>query len=174
MRASKVTHRFLAAAIVFALVAPVVAIDAVAQEPPRRGDGAGDGPDRRDALRVVARFLDMGEEQVRAWGEIFRQQGEAVRPLAEQLRMSERRLREVLASDRPDPTVVGELVLTQRQLRRQIAEIHGGTADQLLGVLDAAQLEKVAGVGEAARICPVVPAFHALGLIAGEDRPDRD
>ena len=127
---------------------------------------APDAPgDRAKSPQVVARFLELTLEQREQWREIRRATGEAVRPLAEELRATEEALQELLGSDDPDPAEIGDLLLAIRSLKQQIQRIGAQGVADFEAILDDEQAGRLANLRRAAPLCRVVPAFRDLHLL---------
>ncbi len=143
--------------VLFALatVCPVLA-----QEQPE-----GPPPAAIAAHRQVSTFLELTEEQVASWNEMNLIHREAELPVKETLRQFEAELLEMVNSEDPDPTVVGELVLEIAGLRADLREIHVIYHEGFMGLLDEEQGGRVGFIARADKVQPIIPAFKLFELI---------
>ena len=148
--------KVLVAALALAIVAPVFAQEEEPQGPPPAAVAAHN--------RVVA-FLDLGEEQVDAWNEIYRIHREAERPLREDVRSLEAALKDLVASEDPDPAEVGALVLEIAELREALREVHLIYHEDFVALLDEEQVGRLGFIARADKVQPIIPAFKLFELI---------
>ena len=151
-------------------IAAIVALTAgLTQIPPAHADELdtqGAGPACPDpAVHVVAAALELNVDQLRAWISILAARGEALGPLAEQIRQRQQALAAQLQSGSPDPNVVGQLFIEIHALETQVQAVHSQVLAQFRQILTTAQSHKLDLIRQGARICPVVPAFATFGLI---------
>ncbi len=123
------------------------------------------GEDTPRVVRVVARTLQLDEVQVQQWADIRATAAAAIEPLAAQVETLQGELEELLASDAPDPTAVGTLILAIRALRQQIRGIGAAATEQFEALLSEDQAGRLNAVRRAARLQRVLPAFRALHLL---------
>src|SRR5262245_26397386 len=83
--------------------------------------GFGFGHHGRGGLMEDARLLDLSDDQQSAVRDLFRQHGEAVRPLMEKERDLHRQVREAASAENPDPAAVGRIAI---QAYKTGEEIH--------------------------------------------------
>jgi Spy/CpxP family protein refolding chaperone len=155
------SRAILAAALV-TIVA--VAVPSAAQEPP--------GPPPAEDLclpgaaqNVVARFLDLSDDQVAQWELLIDEREQAAAPLRDAIAAVQQQLDDLLAGEDPDPLAVGELVIQRRDLGEQLADVHRAYVTGFEGMLDEAQLAQYRFLQRAERAEPLFPAFRMVGLL---------
>lgn len=116
------------------------------------------------ALRVVARFLQLREDQVQELKRLLEMRREAIRPLLEAIREREKKLRELLESGGA-ASDVGKLVIEIHQLYKQIAQAQKDFLSRFEALLDPEQRRRLGAIHLAARLQPLLPAFRALHLL---------
>ncbi|MCK5379087.1 MAG: periplasmic heavy metal sensor [Acidobacteria bacterium] len=141
---------------VLAVVSPVFA-----QEDPPEGPP----PIAVAAHNQVIAFLDLGEDQVSAWDEIYRIHRDAEQPVKEELRILEAELKEMIDAGDPDPATVGNLVLQIADLKYELGEIHVIYHEDFMALLDEDQTRRLGFVARADRVQPIIPAFKLFELI---------
>jgi len=160
----------LVVAVVLALAVPALA---------QQGQGQGRGPrpeiamagaqagdlDGSRAREVVVRFLGLTAEQVTAWDALLETRKAAVEPLRTELQATEKELAELLATENPDATAVGTLVLEAKALREQIAAANEAYVDGFEALLTDEQKGKLAFLRRAERAQELFPAFRLFGLL---------
>ncbi len=117
------------------------------------------------AVHVVAAALELTPDQLRAWISILVARGEALGPLAEQIRRRQQAIATQLQGGSPDPDVVGHLFIEIRALEAQVQAVHAEVLARFREILTTAQNRKLDLIRQGARVCPVVPAFASVGLI---------
>jgi Spy/CpxP family protein refolding chaperone len=140
-------HRFRSASkrttFILGALAALVCTAAFAQPPfHARERGGHDGDGRIERGTELIEFLELSEAQQASWSEIHQQQREALRPLFERLHASMGEVHELLETNDPDPTEVGNLMIENRNLHRQIDAAKEGFGDKLKAVLTPEQVEK--------------------------------
>lgn len=109
----------------------------------------------------LLRFLELTEEQRGALKTLQAELRDTVRPLAESKREVGAQLAEAVGSDAPDPLTVGELVLANRALDREIGAARRTFQESFLELLTDAQRLRY-------------QAFQAaLHVLQGQRRGDR-
>ena len=158
----------LVVAVVVALAVPALAQQggggAVRAELRMAGAQAGDLDGSR-AREVVVRFLGLTAEQVTAWDALLETRKAAVEPLRTELQATEKELAELLATENPDATAVGTLVLKAKALREQIAAANEAYVDGFEALLTDEQKGKLAFLRRAERAQELFPAFRLFGLL---------
>lgn len=89
---------------------------ALAQAPDKATD--------KNPLRKVwrlAKWLEFDEVQIAALKDLLKEQAQALRPLQERTKRINATLKELLASQDPNPAAVGKLVIARSRLGRQMA-----------------------------------------------------
>jgi len=123
-------------------------------------------------VRLVATVLELTPGQVQAWGPILAARGEALGPLAEQIRQRQQAIAAQLQSGSPDPALIGRLLIEVHALQAQVHAVDAQAAARFRELLNLPQRQKLDQVRRAALACPVVPAFAAVGLVpAGAAAP---
>ncbi len=147
--------------------------------PPAFGaDGGVNGPSANGpvmdivrALRVVAGFLDLSDEQAEQVREILRTSADEIQTLRDQRRELEAALREELGSESPSVETVGQLTIDIHGIRQSIARTSADAFEAIRSLLTEEQLAKVEAVRLAVRLEPVVNAFKVLGLLPPPNPP---
>jgi len=139
----------------FALVSPVFAQEDL------------DGPPAGvvAAHNHVVRFLDLSEEQVTAWDEIYQIHRDAEQPLREQLRDLEAELGELIDAEDPDTEAIGEVVLEIADLRDAVREVHVVYHEDFVTLLDEEQVDRLGFIAHADDVQRFIPAFKLFELI---------
>lgn len=94
---------------------------------------------RWEALVEVLELSPEQQAQAQALREDLRATAE---PLIEELRTARDDLRDLLESEAPDPTTVGEMVLSAHALRQELRAAHQAHIDELAALLTPEQLER--------------------------------
>jgi len=92
--------------------------------------------------RVLSRILELNEEQMDEVDALAEQFVATVGPVREELRILSADLREEVASEDPDPCLLGESFLEVENLKAEIVETGGFFADEFSSILNPEQLEK--------------------------------
>ncbi|GAB4253186.1 MAG: hypothetical protein Kow00109_28830 [Acidobacteriota bacterium] len=127
---------------------------------------------------MLARYLELTDEQVEQIQAILEQTRSDVEPLRMQIRELRRQIREALESGAPDPAQVGSWVIEIHNLRLQIRDLHESARQAVYQVLTAEQVEKLESLKEAAELMPVLravrmlPWFRPLPPEEGEGGPE--
>jgi Spy/CpxP family protein refolding chaperone len=159
------------------IAAPLAAAQPQRQPKPRfeagpRMEGWPEGEHRfgHRALRGVARYLDLSEDQIEQLAAMLAQNRERALPLFQGIRAQHRQVRELTVAPDPDPTAIGNLMLSIRSDREALERLHSEFLDDFKSILSAEQLTRYEaladGVGRRAR-----HAFGALRLLPFEERP---
>lgn len=115
----------------------------------------------------VARFLELDDAQVQQWDDLLAARADAVDPLRQDLEATLQELSDLLGSDSPDPTRVGELTIIAHDLRQDLGQAHADYAQGFEQMLDVEQAERLGFVRRAERVQPVIPSFQVMGLVGG-------
>jgi Spy/CpxP family protein refolding chaperone len=116
-------------------------------------------------IRIVARFFEFTPEQVEQIKGLLEIRQTATEPLAKQIAEKEAELRELMASAKPDPGAVGNLVIGIHQLREQMGEAREQFEKDFESILTEEQKHKLAAVRRAERLEPVFRAMRDLRLL---------
>ena len=103
-----------------------------------------------------------GEASERA---ILQARETALQPIAMQVGQHHEMLDHLLQSPTPDPATVGQVLIETRSLEQQIQEIQQQAAGQFEQLLTPDQLQRLGAIRGGSKVCPVVPAFQAVGLL---------
>ena len=124
------------------------------------------GPRTPEALKTA---LNLTDQQVTQMQEIQRQRFEASRDLRQQIQAKQRELREAIQGGASSASALGQLLLDTDALRKQIQDQDSRFRDQLQGVLDAEQKQKLGQLQAAADLMPAVGQARMFGLL---ERPE--
>ena len=138
-----------------AVVSPVLAQD-VPEGPP---------PGVVAAHNQVVRFLELTEDQIAAWDEMYIIHREAEQPVREEMRILEAELKDLFDAGDPDPAAVGELVIEIASLRTEIGEIHLFYHEEFVALLDEDQMGRLGFIARADKVQKIIPAFKLFELI---------
>jgi Spy/CpxP family protein refolding chaperone len=128
----------------FAIALLVVPTALAAQPGPRQGMGPGgpEGADPAGRIERLVTFLDLSDAQKVQIEEITVAQGESRQALSETMRSRSRALQEMLESEQPDATAIGNNMIEVHALRKQMAANQEAHLDALRGLLTPEQVEK--------------------------------
>ena len=115
-------------------------------------------------LAILKNVLNLSEEQVGEIRGLVEARAEAVRPLAEQIKIFEEALKELLNGDLPDPTAVGDLVLDIQMLRQEIEGHQQSFREGFHMLLLAEQSERIGHIHKVALAARAAQALGKLGL----------
>lgn len=141
----------LIALLALAVVAPVFAQD-------------GPPPIVEAAHNQVVRFLQLSDEQIVAWDEIYLIHRDAERLLREDIAIVQAEIEALLEGD-PEPAELGELVLVRYDLGQQVAEVHQIYHEAFVALLDDEQAGRLGFIKRADDVQPIIPAFKHFELI---------
>ncbi len=116
-------------------------------------------------VEVVARYLNLSEEQVELWLGILDDFRISQNELINQIRPLEENLRNLLNSGNPEPQEVGNLVIKIDLLRKEMKENEEIYRDNFKALLNEEQLEKYVLLKSAFKLAPLFPAFQETRLI---------
>ncbi len=125
----------LAALLTFCLVGST----ALAQAP----DAAAGKRPFAKILRLV-KFLNFEEAQIAQLKDLLKEQAEALKPLQERTKRINATLKELLASQDPNPAAVGKLVIARHRLALQMAKVKKDFWTKFEALLTPAQAAKLA------------------------------
>jgi uncharacterized membrane protein len=132
---------------------------------PAGGTAAGETGEPYSPIQVVAAVLKLSDDQIHTLAQILAAKAETIRPLAEQIRQHEQEIATLLGGDHPDPAQLGRLLLETRALQTQVQAISAASAAQFVSVLADPQKQTLGQIRQASQVCPVVPAFAAVGVL---------
>jgi len=119
---------------------------------------------RRSPLSVLARFLELTEDQVETTRGFLESRNGALEPLRQERAALNEEWKELISADPPDATAIGEVALELRAVREDIADVVGRTKDSFMGILDEDQQRKLRGLRRAERLQPIVKTTKTLRL----------
>jgi len=139
-----------------AVVSPVLAQEGPPEGPP---------PIAVAAHNQVAHFLQLTEDQVAAWDEMYILHRDAEQPVKEEMRILEVELKEIIEAGDADPETVGDLVLQIADLRAELGEIHRIYHEDFIALLDEDQARRLGFINRADKAQKIIPAFKLFELI---------
>ena len=142
------------AACLFLLSASAKAQQTPPPNPPRPGD-------------AIKSILDLSDQQLQQLTDLRNSFQQKMRGFGEQLRTLEQKIRELLQSSSPDATALGNLLIQEQNLRKQMQEAAKAYRDSALALLTSAQKQKATQIQEAVRLAPQAGPLAAFGLIEG-------
>ena len=114
---------------------------------------------------AVAAILELNNDQIHALLTMIEARDAAIRPLAEELQRHQQALAQQLQSPSPDPATIGQLIIEMRAIESRIQQTVGDANKRLDDILSADQRTRLDQLRAAAGVCPVIPAFKAVGLL---------
>ena len=142
--------------ILLTLIAIVAVAPAFAEEPP---------PIVEAAHNQVVRFLDLSEEQVVAWDEIYQIHREAEQPLQEEIAAVQALIEELFEEGEPDPYELGLLMIERRELGEALIEVHVIYHEAFVALLEEFQVRRLRFINRADDVQKAIPAFKLFELI---------
>jgi Spy/CpxP family protein refolding chaperone len=106
------------------------------------GPGGPEGADPAGRIERLVKFLDLSDAQRVQIEEAMAAQHESRQSLAETMRSRSRALQEMLESEQPNATAIGNNMIEAHALRKQMAADHEAHLDALRGLLAPEQVEK--------------------------------
>jgi len=140
--------------------APVLA----ARDPASR-TAAGGTPESYSPIQIVAAVLKLSDDQIHTLAQILAAKAASIQPLAEQIQQHEQEIATLLGGGNPDPAQLGRLLIETRALQTQVQTISAASAAQFVSVLSDPQKQTLGQIRQASQVCPVVPAFAAVGVL---------
>jgi uncharacterized membrane protein len=137
----------------------------LAARPLAGGTVAGEAPEEYSPIQIVAAVLKLSDDQAHTLAQILAAKAESIRPLAEQIQLHEQAIAALLGGDNPDPMQLGRLLIETRILQTQVQAIAAASAAQFVSVLSDPQKQTLGQIRQASQVCPVVPAFAAVGVL---------
>lgn len=123
-----------------------------------------EGPPARDAVRLLAGFFELTEDQITQLGDFLTTREQNLQPLMEELRILRGEFRDLVNADPADPTAIGNNVLAEKAANQDMRAVNEAFGDQFMGMLTDEQLDRYFALGRAARVQPVVEAARAIRL----------
>lgn len=109
--------------------------------PEGRGGFGGFGHHGRGGILEDARLLDLSDEQEAAVHDLFRQHGEAARPLMDKERDLRKQLRQAASADGADPAAVGRIAIDAYRTGEEIHAQRKQLEASFVGLLTPEQKE---------------------------------
>jgi hypothetical protein len=147
--------KLLIALIALALVSPVLAQEPEAEPPPIV----------EAAHNAVARFLQLTDEQIVAWDEIYQTHRDAEQPRKDEIAAVQAEIDALFEAGDPDPATVGDLVIERRELGEALLEVHLVYHEDFVALLDEVQTRRLRFIARADDVQKFIPAFKLFELI---------
>jgi uncharacterized membrane protein len=158
--------RWVGAVAVLALLPGVWgAAPVLAATGPAGGTASDENPEAYAPIQVVAAVLKLSDDQVHALAQVLAAKAASIQPLAVQIQQHQKEIATLLGGDNPDPTQLGRLLIETRALQTQVQAISAQSAAQFVAVLSDSQKQTLGQIRQASQVCPVVPAFAAVGVL---------
>lgn len=116
---------------------------------------------------AIKKILDLSDQQVQQLTDLRTSTGQRIRDLNSQIGNLVKQRQDLLASSNPDPAAVGNLLIREQGLRKQIQEVQKSYHDSALNLLTSTQKQKVTQIQEALQLAPQAGPLAAFGLIEG-------
>jgi len=129
------------------------------------GPAGGEPPEAYSPIQIVAAVLKLSDDQVHTLAQIQAARPASIQPLAEQIQQHEQEIATLLGGANPDPTQLGRLLIETAALQTQVQAISAASAAQFVSVLSDPQKQTLGQIKQASQVCPVVPAFAAVGVL---------
>jgi Spy/CpxP family protein refolding chaperone len=140
--------------VLFALA--VVAPVAAQEEPP---------PIVEASHNAVVAFLQLTDEQIVVWDEIYQIHRDAEQPLKEDIRAVQDEIDALFEAGDPDPAAVGALFIERRELGEALIEVHVVYHEDFVVLLDEDQVRRLRFIARADDVQKFIPAFKLFELI---------
>jgi len=141
------------------------AVPVLAARNPAGGTPGGEPPEAYSPIQVVAAVLKLSDDQVHTLAQILTAKASSIQPLAQQIQQHEQEIAALLGGDHPDPAQLGRLLIETNALHAQVQTISAASAAQFVSMLSDPQKQTLGQVRQASQVCPVVPAFAAVGVL---------
>ena len=115
-------------------------------------------------LAILKTVLDLSQEQLGEIRGLVQERAAAVQPLAEQVKIYEKELKETLDGDSPDSVVIGDLVLDIQMLRQEIEGHQQIFRQGFRMLLTAEQVDRIGNIHKVALAVRAAQALGQLGL----------
>lgn len=140
--------------------APILAVT-----DPAGGAVAQESPEPYPPIQVVAAVLKLSDDQVHTLTQILAAKAAAIQPLADQIQQHQQEIATLIGGHNPDPAQLGRLLIETHALQAQVQTISAAATAQFVSILSAPQQQTLAQIHQASQVCPVVPAFAAVGVL---------
>jgi uncharacterized membrane protein len=125
----------------------------------------GEPPETYSPIQVVAAVLKLSDDQAHTLAQILAAKAASIQPLAQQIQQHEQEIATLLSGANPDPAQLGRLLIETNALQTQVQTISVASAAQFVSVLSDPQKQTLGHIRQASQVCPVVPAFAAVGVL---------
>jgi uncharacterized membrane protein len=132
---------------------------------PAGATAAAENPEAYSPIQIVAAVLKLSDDQAHTLAQIVAAKAASIQPLAAQIQQHEQDIAALLGGNNPDPTQLGHLLIETRALQTQVQTISAASAAQFVSVLSDPQKQTLGQIRQASQVCPVVPAFAAVGVL---------
>ena len=141
------------------------AFPVLAAPSPTGAAAGGEPPEAYSPIQVVAAVLKLSDDQAATLAQILAAKVASIQPLAQQIQQHEQEIATLLGGASPDPAQLGRLLIETAALQAQVQTIAAASAAQFVSVLSDPQRQTLGHIRQAAQVCPVVPAFAAVGVL---------
>jgi Spy/CpxP family protein refolding chaperone len=169
-------HRFIIVVSTLLVAAPLVAAQPQRHPKPRFHDApqvegwlGGESRFGQRGLRGITRYLDLNEDQVEQLTAMLEQNRAKALPLFQGIRAQHERIQALTNSANPDPTTIGNLVLSIHSDRHALGRIHAELLGDFRTILTPEQLSRYEELVAAGPDRRARAAFGALRLLPGEE-----
>ena len=125
----------------------------------------GEPPEAYSPIQVVAAVLELSADQGHALAQILAAKATSIQPLAQQIQQHQQAIATLLGGASPDPAQLGHLLIETAVLQAQVQAISAASAAQFVSLLSDPQKQTLGHIRQASQVCPVVPAFAAVGVL---------
>jgi uncharacterized membrane protein len=137
----------------------------LAARDPAGGTAGGQAPESYSPIQIVSAVLKLSDAQAQTLAQVLAARAGSIGPLAEQIQQHEQEIATLLGGNNPDPAQLGRLLIETRALQTQVQTIAAASASQFVAVLSDPQKQTLGQIRQASQVCPVVPAFAAVGVL---------
>ncbi len=109
-------------------------------------------------------FLNLSDSQIQGLVQLQQQKAQALQPAVQQAAQTQQKLQQILGAPNPDPTTVGQLVITMATFGQQVQQIAGSFQQQASNLLQPDQQAKLPPLQLALVLNAAALQAVALGL----------
>jgi len=124
--------------------------------------------ERGPKFDAIKSYLGLSDEQMQQFQTLRQSFHEAVRTIMQDTRAKRQQLRDEMARESPNPTVVGDLTVQIQQARKQIGEKHKQFSEQARNILTEDQQAKLTALEQAKALLPAIRQAQGLQLLEGD------
>jgi uncharacterized membrane protein len=132
---------------------------------PAGAAAGGEPPETYSPIQVVAAVLELNADQGHALAQILAAKAASIQPLAQQIQQHQQAIATLLGGASPDPAQLGHLLIETAALQAQVQAISAASEVQFVSLLSDPQRQTLGHIHQASQVCPVVPAFAAVGVL---------